>query len=58
MHPYCVVSYSLSLSRLAYQGMDVRTLTADDIHVAQRQLWILDGLYGMLRPLDCIQPYR
>eukprot|EP01084_Bolivina_argentea_P106237 190168_1 len=42
----------------AYQGMDVRTLTADDIHVAQRQLWILDGLYGMLRPLDCIQPYR
>jgi hypothetical protein len=41
-----------------YQGMDADTLSEDSIHFAQKHLRILSGLYGLLRPLDLIQPYR
>lgn len=41
-----------------YQGLDAATLSADDIMYAQNHLRILSGLYGILRPLDAIQPYR
>ena len=41
-----------------YQGLDARTLAADDLGWAQCHLRILSGLYGLLRPLDWIQPYR
>ena len=41
-----------------YTGLDAATLTPDDLACAQRQLRILSGLYGVLRPLDLIQPYR
>lgn len=41
-----------------YTGLDAATLSADDIEFAQRHLRILSGLYGLLRPLDLIQPYR
>jgi uncharacterized protein len=41
-----------------YQGLDAGTLTTADIRWAQRHLRILSGLYGVLRPLDLIQPYR
>jgi len=41
-----------------YQGMDAATFSADDIAFAQQHLRILSGLYGVLRPLDLIQPYR
>ena len=41
-----------------YQGLQARTLTADDLAWAQDHLGILSGLYGLLRPLDAIQPYR
>lgn len=42
----------------AYRGLDVRTLDADDLRFAQHHLRILSGLYGVLRPLDLMQPYR
>jgi len=42
----------------AYQGLDAETLSADDLNFAQDHLRILSGLYGLLRPLDLIQPYR
>ncbi len=42
----------------AYRGLDARTLDADDLRFAQHHLRILSGLYGLLRPLDLIQPYR
>lgn len=42
----------------AYRGLDARNLDADDLRFAQRHLRILSGLYGVLRPLDLIQPYR
>ncbi len=41
-----------------YRGLDVRSLDADDLRFAQRHLRILSGLYGVLRPLDLILPYR
>lgn len=41
-----------------YQSLDAHTLSNDDITFAQQQLRILSGLYGVLRPLDLIQPYR
>ncbi|MEM8653550.1 MAG: peroxide stress protein YaaA [Pseudomonadota bacterium] len=41
-----------------YQGLDAETLSRDDTAYAQDHLRILSGLYGLLRPLDAIQPYR
>ncbi|MBU2992436.1 peroxide stress protein YaaA [Octadecabacter sp. 1_MG-2023] len=41
-----------------YQGLEVKTLGEDDLSYAQNHLRILSGLYGLLRPLDAIQPYR
>jgi uncharacterized protein len=41
-----------------YQGLSARTLAADDLDWAQYHLRILSGLYGLLRPLDAIAPYR
>ena len=41
-----------------YQGLDVDNLTKKDIYFAQKHLRILSGLYGLLKPLDIIEPYR
>lgn len=41
-----------------YEGMAAWTFTTDDHAFAQRHLRILSGLYGLLRPLDRLQPYR
>jgi cytoplasmic iron level regulating protein YaaA (DUF328/UPF0246 family) len=41
-----------------YEGLDARTLKPKDLEWAQDHLCILSGLYGVLRPLDRIQPYR
>ena len=41
-----------------YQGLEVKSLAPDEIAFAQDHLRILSGLYGVLRPLDGIQPYR
>ncbi len=41
-----------------YDGLSARTLSADDLDFAQSQVRILSGLYGILKPLDLIQPYR
>ncbi len=41
-----------------YLGLEAETLGTDDIQFAQKHLRILSGLYGLLRPLDLIQPYR
>lgn len=42
----------------AYRGLDAATLDAGDLTYAQGHLRILSGLYGVLRPLDLITPYR
>ncbi len=41
-----------------YWGLDAKTLSDNDLAFAQDHLRILSGLYGVLRPLDAIQPYR
>jgi len=41
-----------------YLGLEVEDFTSDDFEYAQKHLRILSGLYGLLRPLDRIQPYR
>ncbi|MDP4300586.1 peroxide stress protein YaaA [Leptothrix discophora] len=41
-----------------YDGLDARTLKPADLRWAQSHLLILSGLYGLLRPLDALQPYR
>ena len=41
-----------------YGGLDATTLSSDDLAWAQDHVCILSGLYGVLRPLDLLQPYR
>ena len=41
-----------------YIGLNVETLGSDDLQFAQDNIRILSGLYGILRPLDLIMPYR
>ena len=41
-----------------YDGLAAEKWKAADLKFAQRHLRILSGLYGVLRPLDAIQPYR
>jgi hypothetical protein len=41
-----------------YNGLDARSLEPEGLAWAQDHLRILSGLYGLLRPLDRIQPYR
>ncbi len=41
-----------------YTGLDAPSLDKADLNYAQDHLRILSGLYGLLRPLDLIQPYR
>ncbi|MGB0837192.1 MAG: peroxide stress protein YaaA [Flavobacteriaceae bacterium] len=60
------LDYSASSSRPAvyaftgdvYQGIDVDHLSQEQVGYLQENLNILSGLYGMLRPLDFILPYR
>ena len=41
-----------------YQGLEAETLNTQDMKFAQKHLRILSGLYGILKPLDVIRPYR
>jgi cytoplasmic iron level regulating protein YaaA (DUF328/UPF0246 family) len=41
-----------------YGGLNARSLSADDLAWAQDHVCMLSGLYGVLRPLDLMQPYR
>lgn len=41
-----------------YAGMDAESFSEDDFSFAQQHLRILSGLYGILKPLDLMQPYR
>ena len=41
-----------------YRGLDAASLSKRDLSWAQRRIRILSGLYGILRPLDLMQPYR
>ena len=49
-----VVAYS----GFAYAKLDARTLTEEQLRVGQKRLLILSGMWGPVRPLDEIKPYR
>lgn len=48
----------LSFNGDVYGGLDASSLSGADLKFAQDNLRILSGLYGLLRPMDKIQPYR
>jgi uncharacterized protein len=48
----------LSFTGDVYQGLDATSLDAKSLDYAQKRLRIISGLYGLLRPLDLMQPYR
>lgn len=41
-----------------YHGLKAETFTPEEFDIAQQILRILSGVYGLLKPLDLIQPYR
>jgi len=49
---------ALAFNGDVYGGLDARSLTGADLAWAQAHVVILSGLYGALRPLDRLQPYR
>lgn len=49
---------SLAFTGDVYQGLNAASFSKDNFDFAQEHLRILSGLYGLLRPLDLIQPYR
>lgn len=48
----------LTFNGNVYEGLDAGSLSAADMEFAQDHVRILSGLYGVLRPMDKIQPYR
>jgi len=48
----------LAMKGDVYTGLDAETLSEAEFDYAQQHLRILSGLYGVLKPLDLIQPYR
>jgi cytoplasmic iron level regulating protein YaaA (DUF328/UPF0246 family) len=48
----------MSFNGDVYDGLDARTLTAKQLGYVQSHVRILSGLYGLLRPLDQMHPYR
>lgn len=49
---------ALAFAGDTYTGLQADTLSAEDLCYAQGHLRILSGLYGLLRPMDNIQPHR
>ncbi|MEO8015069.1 MAG: peroxide stress protein YaaA [Polaromonas sp.] len=49
---------ALAFNGDVYGGLDAKTLSEAQLEWAQQHLCILSGLYGVLRPLDWMQPYR
>ena len=59
--PFCAANAKqavLAFKGDVYLGLEAESYTQRDFNFAQKNLRILSGLYGLLRPLDLIQPYR
>jgi hypothetical protein len=48
----------LAFSGAVYLGLDAPSLSENQLHLLQAKLRILSGFYGVLKPLDLMQPYR
>lgn len=49
---------ALAFAGDVYRGLDAASLASDELDWLQQHVCILSGLYGVLRPLDAIQPHR
>ena len=49
---------ALAFNGEVYNGLKAELYTEDELEYAQKHLRILSGLYGILKPMDLIQPYR
>ena len=49
---------ALAFSGEVYKGLDLQSLSKSELKIAQQKIRILSGLYGVLKPLDVIYPYR
>ncbi|MFT3738532.1 MAG: peroxide stress protein YaaA [Breznakibacter sp.] len=49
---------SFAFNGEVYRGLDIKSFSAGQLAFAQQNLRILSGLYGLLKPLDAINPYR
>lgn len=50
----CIFAFSGEV----YKGFDAASLSDDQLKIAQKKIRILSGLYGILKPMDLIYPYR
>ena len=53
-----IVPAAFAFSGEVYRGLDIRTLTSEELERANTSIRILSGLYGCLKPLDLLTPYR
>jgi cytoplasmic iron level regulating protein YaaA (DUF328/UPF0246 family) len=53
-----IVPAAFAFSGEVYRGLDIRTLTSGELERANASIRILSGLYGCLKPLDLLTPYR
>jgi len=51
-------SAALAYNGIAYKGLNAHDFSVKDFDFAQQHLNIISGLYGIVRPLDTIRPYR
>lgn len=51
-------SAAFAFNGIAFQGLDIHDMSVDELQFAQNHLNIGSGMYGLLRPLDTIKPYR
>jgi len=57
-NPSCAKQAAFAFNGDTYTGLDILSFSKTDLKQAQKKLRILSGLYGILKPLDLIQPYR
>lgn len=51
-------SAALAFDGEVYKGLSAKQMSVEQLKTAQEKLYILSGLYGLLKPLDIIEPYR
>ena len=53
-----LISAGFAFSGEVYRGLDLSSLSKEELEIATKDLRILSGMYGILKPTDLIYPYR
>jgi hypothetical protein len=53
-----LISAGFAFSGEVYRGLDLNSLSTEELEIATKDLRILSGMYGILKPTDLIYPYR